>query len=675
ALRLVQQRHETNRRRVRLRHLLLLALRIAAIALLALALARPSVKFSGSLGSQEAPVAAAMAFDAAPRMEYRQANETRLEAARNISEWLLPQLPPESQVAVLDTRLGPAAFQVDRAAAASRIARLEPVANSRSLPDAIDEALRLLAESDLARKEVYVFTDMARAAWPADAAARLQQRAAQLPEAMVYLIDVGVKSPTNFGLGEPRLSAQRLSSLGTLRIETELIRLGGEGQRTVELFVDNEAGEPQKRGQQIVEVAEGGAAAVEFHVGNLAEGAHQGHVRIGGQDALPADDIRYFSVEVRAPWRVLVIDPRSNHTYVDFLPQMLAPESLRRRGMSRFECATIAQTDLAKTELDGYSAVCLADPSPLSAAEWDKLHQYVAGGGALAVFLGRNARPIASFNSVEAARLLAGPLVRQVPSREGDLHLAPGDLRHPILAEFQAVRGAIPWSDMPIFRYWEFGKMAEGTGVVVPYSDGRPALLERTVGKGRVLVMTTPATDLPRGNPWNLLPVADPWPFLILTNQAMLYLVGSADQRLNYFAGQTAAIGLDPASRFRSYLVTTPGGVAFPLSVDPKENRIVITSTDEPGNYRVQAGGRTTGVDHGFSVNLEPRQTELERITREELDELLGPIQHQVARNRDEIERSVSMARVGRELFPLLIILLALVLAAEHVLANRFYRE
>jgi len=115
--------------------------------------------------------------------------------------------------------------------------------------------------------------------------------------------------------------------------------------------------------------------------------------------------------------------------------------------------------------------------------------------------------------------------------------------------------------------------------------------------------------------------------------------------------------------------------MTFPLSADPKQGRLMVTSTDEPGNYRIQAGGRTAGVDHGFSVNLAARQTELERLTQEELAERFGPIPYRVARSRGQIERDVSMARVGRELFPLLILLVALALAAEHVLANRFYRE
>ena len=57
ALRFLQVRQMANRRRLQLRHLLLLLLRIAAICLLAFALARPSVKSTGTVIDGEAPVA------------------------------------------------------------------------------------------------------------------------------------------------------------------------------------------------------------------------------------------------------------------------------------------------------------------------------------------------------------------------------------------------------------------------------------------------------------------------------------------------------------------------------------------------------------------------------------------------------------------------------------------
>ena len=80
-------------------------------------------------------------------------------------------------------------------------------------------------------------------------------------------------------------------------------------------------------------------------------------------------------------------------------------------------------------------------------------------------------------------------------------------------------------------------------------------------------------------------------------------------------------------------------------------------------------------MDRGFSVNLAPEQTQLDRLEDKQVVELFGPFKPRVAHSRDQIDRSVSVARVGRELYPPLILVVALVLAAECVVANRFYKE
>lgn len=674
ALRFVQQRHETNRRQLRLRHLLLLLLRMAAIVLLAAALARPSMKFSGVLGSREAPVAAALVFDCSPRMEYRHENRTRLEAARELGLWLLKQLPRQSRIAVLDTRLGRGVFQIDRGAAAQRIERLEMVANSQPLTAVTDEALRLLATSELDRKEVYIFTDLTRSAWPGDWAARPGDREA--PEAGVYLIDVGVADPADFALGEVRLSRQVLSSRSPLRIESELACTGPGGERTIELTLLDAERKPQKRDQRSVMIEADASGPVEFRIGSLGVGTHQGFLRIVGQDSLACDDTRYFTVEVKPPWRILVVAPAPAERYALFLVEALAPSTFRRSGQARFDCDIVAQEELSSQALQPYSAVCLLDPKPLAPALWRKLADYVSDGHALAVFLGRNARPVEAFNQAEAQELFPGRLVRQARAPGGDVYLAPRHLQHPVLAEMRDWAGSIPWDASPVYRYWQLDKLARGVQVVVPFTDGRPAVLERPLGRGRVMTMTTPVSDRADEKAWNLLPLGEEsWPFVILVNQMMLYLVGGSDEQLNYQAGQTAVVPLGPREDYRSYLLTAPGEVQFPLSADPKQNVLVITSTDKPGNYRIQAGGRDSGVDRGFSVNLAPRQTQLDRLTEEELRDVFGPLEFRIARERDEIERDVNLGRVGRELFPLLILLVALALGGEYVLANRFYKE
>src|SRR5437868_14820221 len=77
AFRFLLQRHRTNQRKLRLRHLLLLALRVLLIALICLALARPK-PYSERLNlSADRPAAAVLVFDNSLSMEYAVAGRSR----------------------------------------------------------------------------------------------------------------------------------------------------------------------------------------------------------------------------------------------------------------------------------------------------------------------------------------------------------------------------------------------------------------------------------------------------------------------------------------------------------------------------------------------------------------------------------------------------------------------
>src|SRR5215472_7286745 len=96
AFRFLLQRHRTNLRKLRLRHLLLLALRVLLLAAVCLALARPKA-FSDRFNlSTERPVAAVLLFDTSPSMEYaiedKSGRRTRLEEAKRRARELLGEL-------------------------------------------------------------------------------------------------------------------------------------------------------------------------------------------------------------------------------------------------------------------------------------------------------------------------------------------------------------------------------------------------------------------------------------------------------------------------------------------------------------------------------------------------------------------------------------------------------
>ncbi|HET6884205.1 MAG TPA: BatA domain-containing protein [Pirellulales bacterium] len=683
ALRFVQLRENANRRRLKLRHLLLLLLRIAALCLLALALARPSIKASGLIGDEEAPVTAALVFDTSPRMDYKSENLTRLEAAQEMGGWLLKQLPTESLVAVIDSTPAQPVFQVDVGAAQQRVSRLETTAVPQSLWDVIEQAAELLKKGEPERKEMperkelYIFSDLAKAEWDPQSSSRLRQRLAEIVGLGVYVIDVGAKEPQNFTLGELRLSADSVTRNRPWSIATELVSTGAAGERPIEVYLKNESGEEEKRAQEIINVAAGASQGIEFPLGPLDTGTHQGYVRVVGADGLESDNRRWFTLDVRPPWKVLVAASPPLFDRSRYLTDALAPPAFRQAGRAQFDCTVVDFKDLPRQSLEDYSLVCLLDPGPLDDDQWRQLDRYAEAGGGVGIFLGAASRPDA-FKSETVRKLVPGELSafpRNFP--DGDNFIVITNEQHPMVAKFRKWQGTVPWDALPVYKYWLLRELAQGTAVVASFSKGGPALMERPVGKGHVVVMTTPISLVNSASEdrWNeLVTGLGNWPYLVLIDQVCSYLAGSTEGQLNYLAGETAVLRLSPEDRLTTYLLTTPRGDSYRQSADPKQRSVVVTSTQWVGNYQVTAGGEQGGVDRGFSVNLPLKASELTRTDEEGLKQVLGDTEFHLAHNRDEIDRTISTGRVGRELFPLLIALLAIALAGEHVLANRFYR-
>ena len=119
-------------------------------------------------------------------------------------------------------------------------------------------------------------------------------------------------------------------------------------------------------------------------------------------------------------------------------------------------------------------------------------------------------------------------------------------------------------------------------------------------------------------------------------------------------------------------MVQTPADDEFPAAVDPEQRTVTVSSTREPGNYQVLAGGRVDGFRGGFSANLPVVATDCRRLDGERAREVFGG-ETPLVRTGDEIVREVHLERVGTELSGWLIILVALVMAGDWMVANRFY--
>ncbi|MEK6249177.1 MAG: hypothetical protein N2C12_13430, partial [Planctomycetales bacterium] len=466
-----------------------------------------------------------------------------------------------------------------------------------------------------------------------------------------------------------------------LLISTEVMHVGAGGERTVQLSLLDANGEMEKKGEKVIQCREGESALVEFPIAIDRTGIVHGLLRLVRDDNLKIDNVRYFTVRVNPPPQILIAAPEPVQRHSRKLAMALAPPTLRRRGDAQYEVEVMSYDQLEGQPLETYNAVWLLDPPPLSAKLWNGLTGYVDSGGGLAIVLGSGAGSTPErFNSTVSLELLPAELKRQW--RHEALYMAPDSLEHPILQPFKDKEGQIPWQENRVFKSWQLDPLPPGVRVIIPYSNGHPALISRELGQGRSVVLTTSLTssglssESPRRS-WNdlLSPRENAWPGILLVNAMTEYLIGSAGWRLNYGVNDLADIGIDSRNEYPSFLLTTPKDSR---RVVPDENgrRLLVSGNDMPGHYQLGAGGRQ-GVQYGYSVNVSADATMLNRMNPEEFSEMYDKKRLPVISSLQELSdtRKVTAARTRWEAYPWLIMVMAIVVAGEGLMATFFYRR
>lgn len=758
ALRLIQNRRRQNVQRMRLRHILLLLLRMAVIALLVFALARPKIPpaayaltagewlklcllggviaavYSGvtsvwrrqslsphllshrrsflrtglfvaglvlflsliawpyqrriaasmsqplTSGGENNPVAAVLLFDTSLSMEYRYESRTRLELAQEIATEHVSRLPDMSRVAVGDTSSNDRFhFQADLPGAAAKIKALKAHPASQMLDDRLEAALEFQIEEheraqstatgdatesgvETFAREIYVFTDLAASGWRTAESQRLQEQLKRLPSMNIYFIDVGVTTPTNVGLTDLSLSDQTISLGSELTLRARLNATGMTGERNVELHVENNAGKLVKQGQATVKADPALPASLQFSLKGLLGPVRQGELRIVSSDPLAFDDVRYFSVEVRPPPEILVVADLKGDTR--YLIEALAPTELVRLGKARYRCHYAVPEKLTGGDLARYAAICLVNVAAPQDAAWNALAAYMKQGGGVAIVLGGRVQQPA-YDTPAARSVLPGELRAALPFNPPEF-LDLQNLSHPMLKKF-ADWGVAELTTVEIRRFWRV--VPKGSAVIAHYTDSRasPALLERTLGRGRAVLFTT---SLDRS--WNEIPAV--WQFLAFADQMMHYLSHATNTECNYLAGSNVAIPLDAAQPLKSYLLRKPGLQQLRGDVPRDAVLLPLRDIDELGNYRL-IDADASKFERGFSVNADPRESNLARLTEDDLQKMLGKDRYSLSRNIEGLRRTVQDSRRGPDVIPWLLTLLMLVFVGEQVIANRFYDD
>ncbi len=459
-------------RREKLRQLLLLLLRIAAVLLLAFALATPGKRNAAVL---EPDADQLIILDASPSMAYRLSGETLLDRAKKQTEALLASRSGGQALVVV---AGDEALPLTATATADRnqlrdaVSTVSVATHATPLAAAVRRGLEILGDRPVA---LSIVSDLSGSAFVGtdtmtghkvqsfelvDAAHR------ERPEA---LANVAISA----------LRTERLSEGGYVVTVTVRNFAAAPAQCELRLVLDGSA-----KARGFLSVAPGGAGEKQFTLSDLAPGDHRGEIVAASEgDGFVDDDKAPIALEVFAEPKVLLVDgaPRS----VSYRDELFYLERALQSAEPPVQFVSVTADDFASVKLDDYGVIVLANapaPSPQVAAQ---LTEFVQHGGGLLIGLGDNV-DFEKYNAVLGEVLpahlrdqwaVADPHAADAP--EHALGITNIDWTHPALRRFEpAVAQAFLQSRTYRHFFVEAADLAK-TAVLLRFSSGAPALIER----------------------------------------------------------------------------------------------------------------------------------------------------------------------------------------------------
>ena len=239
-------------------------------------------------------------------------------------------------------------------------------------------------------------------------------RPAAAPGVTQLFIDVGVEKPIDVALLSVDLKPQSVPANREVVLKATVAATGQPCDAEILCRLVGETA----AGRLPVKLDAGQSSVVEFRKKNLKPGQYQAEITLLPTDALPGDNARFVTFEVRGPRQTLVITDDKEYAF-------LWQAALGAYG--EFACEVKAPRDVASPDdLKPYLAVVLlsvrAPNQPTDDSLWVKLDKYVKAGGNLLVLPGRDDLSLSDYNeSKAAAGLLPGKFEKiiDMPGEKG----------------------------------------------------------------------------------------------------------------------------------------------------------------------------------------------------------------------------------------------------------------
>jgi hypothetical protein len=689
-LRFFDGAEQNAQQRRKLRQWLLLAMRLLAMALLVLAFARPYRQEQSSTSASEKRRQVVVVVDRSASLQARDTRGRRWDRVLAEAQKRLRTLALGDRVALVTVGPGAQVLAPETGAAngqaasafvsatemAKQLEKLGPTLAAGELGDGLSRADQLLAPSSAnVTNEIWVISDLQRNSCASIAARPVRRDALLVPVGVAENEDANVAiTALRCGIGLAGSPQVALTSFADRDSSAARLKVALDEQVLVE---------------QTLQIPAGAVTNLSFSLPALAPGWHDLHANLDLNDSLGLDNDRWAAFHSAAPIRVLVVETRANVKAFEeetlFIACALDPGgTIPRATQSRTDVwGALGQAfrsgntnsggstgflvqkelpDQAASRLrpggEQPSVVMLPGLARLPSGLGPALVHFVEQGGGLLLFV--NESLSASDYNRELGALLPARL--RMPDRAADpgWRLEEFDFESPVFAVFRTPgNGTLA---LPEFTRRFLFLQEPTNGVLARFHDGSPAVLCRSVGRGRVLLVNTSAdtawTDWPKHR------VFVPW-----VQGVANFLAGRSSQiseveSVSAVAGEDTDLQVEKPDAGRALVLRQAGSPDLKLTAD-STGTVLIPGATKTGVWSLQDN---TGRElRRVAVNVPGSESDLAVMTAAEFA--------QAVPRRDPSASSAELSRgstAGRKEYDgLLFAVLLVLLVAELSLANR----
>jgi hypothetical protein len=431
----------------------------------------------------------------------------------------------------------------------------------------------------------------------------------------------------------------------------------------VDLFLGSNA-----VGQQLVDLGPDEQLTVPFRIAAPPAGLHWGEVRLEG-DGFAEDDRFYYALRTVTPVHVLLVDGDPGTSLFDseifYLLQALQPRGVLGRPL--FYPKPIPWEGLEQERLSDYQVIVLCNVEALTAQVRQRLYQFVVEGGGLLFFAGNRIDPV-RYNAMfyRSDTLLLPLALGQPTQRPQEQPIAIGTVHtaHEALATFAGEEALLQRGKFYRYVTMEGANTVPGVRMLLALQDGSPLLVDKDLGRGRVLFFASSAD-----RDWTDLPTRTAYVPLIHGLVGYAAHLSAASQRPGSIMPEATRLLGREEDEGTTVTIRTPDGQErlIHYARDGAMTVAPYTSYTVPGIYHL---AMPASIDF-LAVNGTRAESNFEKIQTAEIQTRLRPLSVVLEEEESLGQAASDSVLPTRELASLVLLTLVVVLAVENVCANR----